>query len=99
MALIDRVAPDATGTIQVPAHEFCAALFFWAIGTMTRANVVTMFGLQSSDDAQLDALASAYTALANDGLKQAFLRKIEAGAILLQAGRITKAQYLSALGF
>jgi hypothetical protein len=99
MALIDRIAPNAEGGIEIPAHEICAALFFWAIGTITRANVITVMGLFPSDEAQLDALAAAYTALATKADKQEFLRKIEAGAILLQSGKITKAQYLSLLGF
>lgn len=99
MALIDRIARNADGGIEIAAHTFTAALHLWALGAVTRANVITMLGLFPSDEAQLDALAAAYGALATKADKNEFLLKIEYGAILLQAELITKSQYISLLGF
>jgi hypothetical protein len=99
MALIDRIAPNADGTIEIPSHEMMACLFLWALGSISRANVITLLGLFPSDEAQLDALAGAYAALPTKADKSEYLLKIECGAILLQTGKITKAQYISLLGF
>ena len=99
MALIDRIAPNLDDHIEIPAHEFMSCLLLWSIGSITRANVISMLDLFPSDEAQLDALAAAYTALPTKSDKNEFLLKVECGALLLQAGMITKAQYIALLGF
>ena len=97
MALIDKIDRDAKGNVQIPVHEFSAALLLWALGEITRANVITVFNLEPADEAQLDQLAAHYTGLSASD-KQSFHSRMEAAGVALQGGYISKAKYISFLG-
>ncbi len=97
MALIDKIAPDVNGNIQLGAHEFSAALYLIAIGEFTQNQVSNALGLEASDDAQLTQVVNHINGLPA-GEKLAFHGKIEALNIALQRGYITKATYKSRLG-
>lgn len=100
MALIDRVFrdnPDPDYAGYITNHSFSGAVWFWAKGDFTRAQLVASFGFDASDDAQLDDLQTHYISLsATDRL--AFHSDLEAASALAEQGRITRTQYKVLLG-
>ena len=92
MALVDGLAD-----IRIPAHEFSAAALLWALGEITRQNVIDVLGLEAGDEAQLDELSTFYGGLTATN-KAGFHGRLEAANIALQGGYITKAKYQSLLG-
>ena len=97
MALIDKIDNDADGHIAIPSHEFSAAMLLWATGEITRANVISAFSLETSDEAQLDQLSTFYGTLTATQ-KAAFHGTLEAATIALQGGYINQTKYKSILG-
>ena len=97
MALIDKLAPDADGSIQIASHTFSAATYLWAIGEITRAQVIAGLELEASDEPQLDQLATYYQGL-TAGEKREFHARLESCNILLQESLLTKSQYMNLLG-
>jgi hypothetical protein len=85
MALIDKLTPPD----NLPAHEFMGGVFMWAIGDWNRARMISQFELETSDEAQLDALAAEYTSIAGAAGKLEYLLKLEQGVILYQTGHMT----------
>jgi hypothetical protein len=60
MSLWDRlVQADATGP-KIPVHQFMAAMGEWERGLMTRAEVITAFGLLAAEEADLDNLKAKF---------------------------------------
>ncbi len=100
MALIDRIArdqPDPRGEVGLPGHVFSSAVYFWAKGDITRQNVIDGFNLDATDEIQLDQLQTHYLSLPpND--RRAFLSDFWGATMLLDAGKITKAQFASLMG-
>ncbi len=103
MALIDRIFRDSLeGTDEdydgyISTHAFSAAAWFWAKGSITRAQLTAALGLDATDDAQLDELAAHYTGLTAEE-KLSFHSDLEAAGILAESGLITRATYGSLLG-
>lgn len=57
MSLINRL----TGVEEkLPVHQFYAALAEYADGQITKANIVSYFGLSAGDEADLDWLIARY---------------------------------------
>lgn len=62
MALFDRLAgydpgfAPLTSTPKIGIHGFCSALAELARGAVTRADIITAFGIQPSEEAELDAV-------------------------------------------
>ena len=98
MTLIDRLAHDTPGSeTDISNHEFSAAVWFWAQGDITQQNVVDAFTLTAEDEVQLDQLRTHYQNLgANQKLH--FHSDLEAAGMLLEGGKLTKAQYKNLLG-
>jgi hypothetical protein len=97
MALIDRLENSSVGG-NLPAHEFTDSLFLWAIGEITRTNVVNAWALDATDQIQLDEMAATYSGLAGKDDKNEFISKVEAVIRLLQAQKITKTQAKNFIG-
>lgn len=98
MALIDRIFhDDPDRTRHISNHKWSAALYFWAKGEFTRAEIVTMFSLTAEDEVQLDQLVAFYTGLST-AEKQEFHSRVESAGVLAETGEITKAKYVSLLG-
>ncbi|MHA2279805.1 MAG: hypothetical protein ACXAC5_02815 [Promethearchaeota archaeon] len=91
MALIDKLF-----TNEVASWTFSAAMWFWAKGDFTRAQVITGLGLETSDEAQLDQLKTNYQALTSEEQK-AFLSDLLAASILASEGKINKTQFQNLL--
>ena len=96
MALVDRLAHDP-GVESIANHDFSAACYFWALGEITRQNVVDAFNLSTEDQVQLDQLQTYYQGL-NTADKQEFHSRLEAAGMLLEGEHITKAFYKNLLG-
>lgn len=98
MALIDRIFHDDPDTTRhISNHTWSAALYFWAKGEVTRAQVVTAFNLTTEDEVQLDQLIAFYQGLSTAD-KQEFHSRVEAAGVLAENGMITKTLYLQFLG-
>ena len=98
MALIDRIFhDDPDGSRHVANHAFSAAVWFWAKGDITRAQVIAAFNMTAGDEVQLDELADHYQALSPQD-KRAFHSDLEAAGILAEEELITKTQYKALLG-
>lgn len=102
MALIDRIARDAPFPANghaghISNHAWSAALYFFAKSDITRNQLTAAFGLDASDDAQLDQLVTFYQGL-NAAGKSEFHSRVEAAGILLEGQYISRAKYASLLG-
>ena len=98
MPLIDRIfRDDPDDTRNFSNHAFSAAMWFWAKGDLTRAQVIAAFNLTTQDEVQLDQLLVHYQGLSTQE-KRAFHSDVEAAGILAEDGLITKAQYKALLG-
>lgn len=91
MALFERLVGSEEPKIGV--HGFAAALRFWALGLLTRANIKSSFGLGVESDADFDWLETKYNAAAD---KVSFIASLEQLLILAEEGRFdlrTKATF------
>lgn len=86
MALADKLGNG------IASHQFSAAIFLWADGTINRQSVVDKFGLEAADEAQLDQLKAVYDAKSTGLLKMAYAMRVEKVLMLLESSLITKSQ-------
>lgn len=85
MALIERLA-GLQGENKLAAHQFYAALLEFAEGAATRAQLVSFFGMDATDEADLDYLVARYQAQPNDLAKVKFLLRVEGVFLLAEDG-------------
>jgi hypothetical protein len=98
MALIDKLARDGDPNDPwISYRAFSAGMYFWALGEITRQDVIDAFSLEATDETQLDELASYYTGLSADEKAQFFDRLFNA-CVLLREGHITRNKFKSLLG-
>lgn len=95
MTLLDNFKPDAEDNL--PVHQFVHAGMFWALGVFSRADMISKFNLQASDESQLDELAAFYTGLPNNQ-KFLFIQKAEGALELYEAGLMTEQEVKTQLG-
>jgi hypothetical protein len=102
MALFARLtAQDST---KIAVHRFGAALRQWAIGQITRQQIIDTFELTGTDITELDALQAAYTALPTNNTlatltKANRLNAMEDVFLLCETGDYNEAKAKAALGF
>lgn len=92
MSLVNKLA-GLNDEPKLPVHYFYAALTELAAGEFTRAQIITMFGIEVSEEAELDAIIDGYTN-ATVARKQEYLEFIHRMFMLAEAnapGYITKA--------
>jgi hypothetical protein len=98
MALIDHFAPDAgtgpgeNGFEKFAVHLFTASLNLFAKGTVTKAQVISIFNMTENpapdaDEIQLDLMISVYTGKSAAGKAQ-YLHDIESAFIAYESGNI-----------
>jgi hypothetical protein len=102
MALINTLfdiddGPNDALTVRRRIRLFNAAMWFWAKGEITRAQVIAGLELQASDEAQLDELASHYQSLSVDD-RRAFHSDLESATMLRFEGVIGDTLFKSFLG-
>ncbi|MCB0257041.1 MAG: hypothetical protein KDI55_25255 [Anaerolineae bacterium] len=87
MALIDRLAglgdPEANQKLSVNA--FHSAMYELAAGVVTKAQVVSYFELDASEEAELDWLIGRYNAQPNAAAKERFIELLRVVFILAEA--------------
>lgn len=104
MALLDHFANDAgtetgeNGFERLPAHQFTDSLFLWAIGDVTRTQVVNAWSLDATDQVQLDEMAANYVALVGKDNKNEYINKLEAVLRLYEYGTINETQAKGFIG-
>lgn len=59
MALFDRLTAQGQPE-KIPVHQFMAAMQEMARGFLTKAQVVAMFSMDASDEAELDQIIARY---------------------------------------
>ncbi len=86
MSLLDRLR--GTESPRINAHGFQAALSEWADGAtgFSRASIISQFGLNSVDEAELDILKGHYDD-ANTNAKKLRLRKALDNILMLIGDR------------
>jgi len=96
--LVDRLGPDYEPQAErIAIHNFSAAMFLWAAGKVTRADVISAFTIIPAHEAQLDALKTHYLSLtANE--KSAYHGLVESAGVWLEAGFLTIAQFKTIIG-
>ena len=98
MALIDRIDhTDPDSSRHINKHAWSGAMWFFAEGDFTRAQIVTAYNMTVEDEVQLDQLIIHFQGL-TPGKKAKFHNDLEAAGNLLEDGKITSAQYLNLLG-
>lgn len=98
MALIDRIFHDDPDPDRnIPNHAFSAAVWFWATGKITRAQVIAAFNMTTNDEIQLDMLEAHYMTLTT-GEQRSYHSDLEGAGILAEQGFLTKPQYKALLG-
>lgn len=96
MAFIDRLDPN-NGNRSISFHELSAGMSKVADGGWTKAEFKTRFGLDASDDVQLNKLIAHFQSLAVED-KRRFHSLVEREGVLWETGRQTKVEFLAALG-
>ena len=97
MALFARLT--ASDSTKISVHAFSASLREWSRGAIARQNVIDAFALVGSDVTELDAIATTYQGLPDDGAKGRYLVKIHDVFLLCEAGLYGQAKAKSELGF
>ncbi len=64
MALYERLVLPTTADPKIPVHQFMAAVAEAVRGQVTRAQIITAFGLRVEDEADLDFLITKVGTLA-----------------------------------
>jgi len=95
MTLLDNFKPDSEEGL--PVHQFVHAGMFWALGVFSRADMISKFNLQASDEPQLDELAAFYTGLPNNQ-KFKFIQIAEGALELYETGLMTEQEVKTQLG-
>jgi hypothetical protein len=75
MGLLNRL----TGAEQpkLPVHQFQAALFEWELGAVTRADVITAFGITVPEETELDWLKARYLDAVTNGKRDEFKQVVD----------------------
>ena len=81
MALLEKL--KGTNDIKLPVHQFYSALIEWSEGATTRADIVSYFSLDASDETDLDWLKGKFDASAN---KREFADRIHGIFMLAESG-------------
>lgn len=90
MTLLDRFA-RTDETPSTPIHSFFAGLHLVLRGKLTKAQLKTLFNLDSTDDTQLDQLQTLFTNKSATEKAQMY-NDLKAVMYLLEDKRITKQQ-------
>lgn len=100
MALVDRLQHvGSVGDTVITIHDFTAGLVLLANGSITRAQMISIFNLVGSDVSDLDALIAKYNSKADAVSKITFIWVIESAGLFYENGTINATQYKSILGF
>ena len=91
MALLDRLSND------ISVHGFTSSLALWALGDITRQNIIDAFNLDASDQSDLTKLENFYNSLTTNG-KIAWKSKLESVLVLFEEGKLTRQQVINLLG-
>jgi hypothetical protein len=97
MGLYERwTAIDET---KINVHAMGAALSEVARGSLAKAQLVSAFGLDSTDESELDLIIAEYNSLGTAVDKVRFIGKLEDVMILSETGHYTKSKAKTELGF
>jgi hypothetical protein len=95
MSLLDRLS--GAGAPKLPVHQFQGSLQLWALGLVTRANVISAFTISSDEESDLDFLKTKHDAALN---KDAFLKGVDSVLMLAEQsifGLDNQATFVSAI--
>lgn len=96
MALTDRLGPNQ-GVEHIAVHTWSAAMGAFAMGELTRTQIVEYFAISVEDQVQLDQLIAFYQGLTT-AEKAKFHGRLEIAGNLFEVGAIGLAKYKSILG-
>ena len=97
MALEDRFGNTNESAENISSHQFGAAIFFWALGKISRQNVIDAFNLDAADEVQLNQLKAAYLAKPAGNERSDYVVGVEKASLLLEQQLISKAVWKSLL--
>ncbi len=92
MSLVTRMVGPQQGALQM----FPSALYLWALGDITRTQVINAFQLTAAEDAQLDQLQTQFTGLTNLQKVEFYIR-FDSATRLYVNGLMTSSQYKTLL--
>lgn len=96
--LIDRIKTILDGTTDIPNHAFASAVTLWALGEITKQNIIDKWSLDATGETELQEYADNYTSEPNANSKQNNIHRIRATGELYEDGLINKTKYKSVLG-
>ena len=79
MSLLDRLS--GAEKPKIPVHQFQAAVDLWALGLVTRTNIINEFGLSVAEEGDLDFLKTKFDAALN---KQAYIKGLDSLFLLAE---------------
>ena len=85
MSLINRLA-GLNDEEKIAVHYFYAAMLEMHYGEVTRAQIITHFGLETEDEVGLDVIIAKYQGLSNNSQKLEFVNWIHAVFMLAESG-------------
>lgn len=97
MGLFERLT--ANDETKISVHAFGAAMRLVVDGDFTVAQFKSAFNLTGDDSTQFDAIKAAHDAKQDATEKLDFVGKIHDAFILAEAGKLTKSQVKTLLGF
>lgn len=98
MGFIERFEPTGPdGDQQYSFHELSAIVFLIANGDFTKAQLKTAYGLDATDDQNLDELTAYYQGLTADK-KREFHNEVESWGMMVESGKLTMTQLKTHFG-
>jgi len=99
MTLEDRCKNpnNAGGVVIIPMHIFSAGLTLWGAGEITRAQLITFFNFDATEQTQIDEIKTKYDGLNNIN-KAGFHGTVESANIAYEDGAINVTKWKSILG-
>ena len=97
MTLENRVNRVGNENGNISMHILSAGLTLWGAGEVTRAQLITFFNLDATEQTQIDEIKSKYDGL-NNFAKAGFHGTVEAANIAFENAAIDETKWKSILG-
>ena len=98
MGLYEKITSKSEDTPKLSTHSFCAAMREVIRGNATKSQLISIFTLDTEDQADIDAIQANVTAFPTAVEKNDYSMQIHDAFLLAEAGIYSKAKIVEVLG-
>lgn len=99
MALYERIANTGENISRIPVHLFSAGLRELSRGNVTKTDIANAFGLDSTEQSELDSIIDKYNSLSTTSEKENFMVQMHDAFLLAEGGYYSETKVKDVLGF